>query len=88
MVHQNNEQTVCVRPPALYGTYEGEYHESQFECEKEKKWYEELKTSRTLVAPCDARDNARCIWCGDGSGEGNAERRYEKSEKGGRHGCE
>jgi len=34
---------------------------TQFEREKKKKWYEKLETSRTLVAPCDARDHARCI---------------------------
>jgi len=34
---------------------------TQLKREKEKKWYEETETGRTLVTPCDARDRATCI---------------------------
>jgi hypothetical protein len=54
----------------------------------EKKLYEESQTSRSVVAPCDARDRTSHIFCGDGSGEVNAEGCHEKSEKDGQHGYE
>jgi len=88
VVHQDNVQTAWVCPPALYGTYEREDHESQFEHGREKKWYEELVTGRTPVAPCDSRDRASRICCGDGSVEGNAQGCYDKNERSAQHGCE
>lgn len=36
---------------------------TQFECTQKKKWYEELDTTRALVAPCNTRDRTNCI-CG------------------------
>jgi len=88
MVHQDSVQTVWVCPPVLYGTYKREDHESQFEHKKEKKWYEELVTGRTSVAPCNSWDRASRMCCRDGSSEGNAEGCYDKTKKGGQHGCE
>jgi hypothetical protein len=79
MVHQDSVQTTWGYPPVLYGAYERENHESQLKREKEKKWYKETEPGRTLVAPCDARDRATCIFCRDGTGEGNTEGYYEKS---------
>jgi len=61
MLHQDSVQTGWAYPPALYGAYEREYHESQFEHGEEKKWYEEPETGRAVVAPWDTRDRASCI---------------------------
>jgi hypothetical protein len=88
MFHQDNVQAVRVDPPALYGAYEREYHESQLEHGKEKILYGELKTGRTVVAPCNTRDCTGRIFCEDGSGEVDDEGCYENSDKGGQRGCE
>jgi len=50
MFHQDNVHRAWAFPPVLYGAYEREYHESQFENGKEKKWYEEAETERCKAA--------------------------------------
>lgn len=42
-------------------TYTCSWSLTQFECAQEKKWYEELETTRALVAPRDTGDSTNCI---------------------------
>lgn len=88
MIHQDNVQTACGYPPVLYGAYECEGQKSQFECAQKKKWYEELETTRALVAPCNTWYRTNCIYRRCSCGEGNADGCPDKSKKNNQHSCE
>lgn len=81
MLQQNDVQAIVGRTPALYGVYESEGDEPQFECHQKNKRYEVFGATRSLVAACDTRDWAGLIWCGGSGSKEDSGGCYDDSKK-------